>query len=143
MCSSDLTRVLRRDLGPPSQAALIAWGTGLAMLAALLLASLIADGMWLRKPREDWKSAADAAAVHVEAGACMIFLGDSTPLYLYFHPELEQHRCAENASRVVVGVTPYFEDQSYPPAVAALESRGLHKQSVQQFDGPRVEVFAP
>ncbi len=116
---------------------------GQALLAALLIASLYADVQWFRKPREDWEAASHAAATHVQAGGCMVFLGESTPLYLHFHPELAQHRCDDTATRVVLGVTPYGDARMYPDAVAALEARGLHRQAVQDFAGPRVEVFAP
>lgn len=116
---------------------------GQALLAALLIASLYADVQWFRKPREDWEAASHAAATHVQAGGCMVFLGESTPLYLHFHPELAQHHCDATATRVVLGVTPYGDARMYPDAVAALEARGLHRQAVQDFAGPRVEVFAP
>jgi hypothetical protein len=116
--------------------------TGQALLAALLIASLYADITWMLKPREDWRAASDAAATHVQAGACAEFIGDSTPLYEYFHPELRQHHCSGAESRVVLGVTPYGDPRDYTNASAKLEARGLHKQAVQEFTGPRVEVFA-
>lgn len=115
---------------------------GQALLAALLIASLYADVTWILKPREDWRAASDAAAIHVQAGACAEFIGDSTPLYEYFHPELRRHYCSGAEPRVVLGVTPYGAPRDYTAAAANLESRGLRKQAVQEFDGPRVEVFA-
>lgn len=114
------------------------WGK--VLVAASLGASLIGDWNWFHKPREDWRAAADAISVELALGGCVVFAGDSTPLYLLFHPELETRQCRTASDRVVVGTIPYGAP-SYDAAVAPLFARGLTKRSEQPFDGPRVEVF--
>ncbi|MEO5926744.1 MAG: glycosyltransferase family 39 protein [Bryobacteraceae bacterium] len=112
---------------------------GRCMIAAFVIASLWGNVSWFRRPREDWKAAANAMAAQVSQGGCVIFLGDSEPLYRLFRPELE--RCAGDSDRVVIGTIPYGPP-TYDRAIAPLVARGMVKQSEQSFNGPRVVVFA-
>ena len=115
---------------------------GNLLLVAFLAASLYEDIQWFRKPREDWQAAADAIQREVSRGACVQFLGDSTPVFLFFHPDLSTHTCTAASDRIALAITPYSESRDYPAAAASLTTRALMKQSEQSFDGPRVEVFS-
>jgi hypothetical protein len=116
---------------------------GCILLAAFLAASIYEDVSWFRRPHENWQAAADSVASQIAPASCIQFTGDSVPLFYYFHPEFAARRCtSELADRVVLAITPYREDQDYPSSSAALAAQGLHKQSEQPFNGPRVEVWA-
>jgi len=108
---------------------------GKVLLVAFLAASLYEDIQWFRKPREDWQAAADALQREVTGGACVTFLADTTPVYLFFHPQLAAHVCSGPQDRVVIATSPYIPSSNYAPP-------GLTLKSEQSFNGPRIEVFA-
>ena len=84
---------------------------------------------------EDWQAAANALQREVTNGACVSFLADTTPVYLYFHPQLAAHLCAGPQDRVVIATSPYIPSSNYAPP-------GLTLKAEQSFNGPRIEVFA-
>ena len=108
---------------------------GKLLLLTFLAASLYEDVQWFRKPREDWQAAANALQREVTNGACVSFLADTTPVYLYFHPQLAAHLCAGPQDRVVIATSPYIPSSNYAPP-------GLTLKAEQSFNGPRIEVFA-
>jgi hypothetical protein len=114
---------------------------GKCLITAFVIASLWGNVNWFRRPREDWNAAANAIAAQAAQGGCVILLGDSDPLYRLFRPELEGKKCIGVSDRVIVGTIPYGPN-IYDPAIAPLIARGLTKQSEENFDGPRVVVFA-
>lgn len=103
------------------------------LIAAFLAASLFQDVQWFRKPREDWHAAADVIQREVNAGACVKFLGDSTPVYEYFYPSLAQHHCTGPTNHIVVGTSSYVFRDTDP---------GLGDLPVtrRDFNGPAVLV---
>ncbi len=107
-------------------------GYGL-LIAAFLGASVYTNADWFRKPHEDWGAAADVIQREVEAGACVRFLGDSTPVYEYFYPSLAQHRCNAPSDYVVVGTS------SYVPATTPTGVEDLPSVK-HDFNGPAVII---
>jgi uncharacterized membrane protein len=119
----------------PALALLFTLGGDRLLLIAFLAASLYEDFNWFRKPRENWQAAADVIEREVSTGACVTFLADTTPVYLFFHPQLAQHVCTSPQDRVVIATSPYIPSTNYAPL-------GLTLKSEQSFNGPRIEVFA-
>ncbi len=113
--------------------------SGKCLIVAFIVAALWGNVSWFRRPREDWRAGSNAIASELSRGGCVIFLGDSEPLYRLFHPELR--RCEGDSDRVIIGTIPYGPP-TYEKAIAPLVARGLVKQSEQSFDGPRVVVFS-
>jgi hypothetical protein len=107
----------------PALALLFTKGAGRWLVAAFLAASLYEDVQWFRRPREDWQAAADAIQREVSQGACVVFQGDSTPVYEFFYPSFAQHHCSGTDAYTVTGTSPY--------------------EAAGGFDGPRVIVSKP
>ena len=119
----------------PALALLFTLGGNRVLLVAFLSVSLYADVQWFRKPRENWQAAADAIDKEVTNGACVKFLNDTTPVHLFFHPQLAEHICSAPKDRVVIATSPYIQTHDYAPP-------GLSLKSQQSFNGPGVEVYA-
>jgi hypothetical protein len=119
----------------PALALLFTLGGNRFLVAAFLAASLYEDTRWFQKPRENWQAAADAIQHEVSGGACVIFLGSSDLLHLFFHPGLGSRTWSTPQDRVVVATSPYVESSRYTPP-------GLTLQSKRSFGGPVVEVYA-
>jgi mannosyltransferase len=117
----------------PAFALLFTRGGNRLLLMAFLAASLYEDVQWFLKPRENWQAAADAIQSEVEAGACVKFLGDSTPVYEYFHPSLAQHHCNGPSDHIVVGTSAYVIPTDGPVV-------GDLPFSSRDFNGPAVIV---
>ncbi|MEO8099195.1 MAG: glycosyltransferase family 39 protein [Acidobacteriota bacterium] len=108
---------------------------GNIVLAAFLAVSLYEDISWFRKPREDWQ----AAAAALQNADCVTFVDDSKKIYSYFVPAVKT--CTEEATQVVLAISPYGDAQAAPNAEKVLAARGFTKQSEQSFNGPRVVVY--
>ena len=113
----------------PALALVFTLGGNRLLLAAFLAASLYEVIQWLRKPRENWQAAADAVQREVGAGACVKFVGDSTPVYEFFYPSLAQHHCSGASNYVVVGTSSYATPTQGPVVGRLLD-----------FNGPQVIV---
>jgi uncharacterized membrane protein len=119
----------------PALALLFVLGGSRLLLMAFLAASIYEDIQWFRKPRENWQAAADVIQREVTGGACATFLADTTPVYLFFHPQLAGQVCRGSEDRIVIATSPYIPSRNYAPPNLTLKSG-------QSFNGPRVEVYA-
>jgi len=74
---------------------------------------------------------------------CVTFVPDDAKrLYVFFRPELGSQECSGNPDSLVLAISPYDPDHAYESTRRDLTTRGLTQTSKQEFNGPRVELYA-
>jgi hypothetical protein len=119
---------------------------GLLLAGIFLGAALYEDAHWFRRPRENWRAAADILASRTRAGACAVFSPpDSRALYAFFIPELSLRECrsgdVSSADTVVLALLPNLSPQEYDPSRRPLIDLGFEREADFNPDGPRVELY--
>jgi hypothetical protein len=120
-----------------------AWGWA----AVLVAAALYGDVRWLRRPKEDWKMAAERLADLTRNGFSSCFIPTperSLEIYLYFQPELKDSVCEaplEGMRTVFVAYSPYESADSYRSTRTRLAAKGWLMSSESTFDGPKLLLF--
>jgi uncharacterized membrane protein len=115
---------------------LLAAATRPVIVAALLLASLVADVRMFRQPREDW---AWAARVLRDSGNCVVVAPEeSIKLYTFFGP---LPTCGGGESSMVLAVSPYTTDSEASQAAANLTGKGFSAISTQTAGGTRIVTY--
>ena len=110
----------------------------LALAAAVLIAGVVGNINFFRRPREDWR----AAAAIVATEACVIYApADSGPYYSFFIPELARHECAGNAPRVALVISPYALNNDFAGRQRQLTNAGYVKRAEFNPATPRVEIY--
>ena len=110
----------------------------LALAAALLIAGVIGNIDFFRRPREDWR----AAAVILASEPCVMYSpADSGPYYSFFIPELAQRDCAGTAPRVALAISPYALNNDFAGRQRQLTDAGYVKRAEFNPATPRVEIY--
>jgi uncharacterized membrane protein len=110
------------------------------LMGAFIVTSIYGNTMWLLRPREDWNAAAQQISDEIGRGACVDYIGTSQKVFTYFHDDLAGHACGDTATRVVVASSKYEPQEA--SAALRLEARGMTRQSLRDFNGPHIEVWA-
>ncbi len=110
----------------------------LALVAALLIAGVIGNINFFRRPREDWS----AAATILASEPCVMYSpADSGPYYSFFIPELAQRNCAGDAPRVALVISPYALNNAFADRQGQLTDAGYVKRAEFNPATPRVEIY--
>ena len=110
------------------------------LTAALLIALMVGNLNFYRRPREDWRTAAAILA----AEPCVIYAPpDSRPLYTFFVPDLANRECAPGSvPRVALAVRPYApKGRSAGREEDQLTGTGYMKRAELNPATPRVEIY--
>ncbi len=109
------------------------------LTVALLIALLIGNINFFRRPREDWR----AAAVILASEPCVVYSPpDSRNLYVFFVPDLANRECAPGqASRVALAVSPYQSRNSIAERQRQLTESGYAEHAELNPATPRIEIF--
>lgn len=110
----------------------------LTLAAAVLIASVIGNLNFFRRPREDWR----AAAVILASEPCVMYSpADSGPYYSFFVPELAARDCTGTAPRVALVVSPYALNNDFAARRQQLLRAGYEKRAEFNPATPRVEIY--
>ncbi len=110
----------------------------LALAAAILIAGVIGNINFFRRPREDWRA---AAAILASEPCVMYSPADSGPYYWFFIPELAQRDCVGAAPRVALVISPYALNNDFAGRQRQLADAGYMKRAEFNPATPRVEIY--
>jgi uncharacterized membrane protein len=116
------------------------------VIAVVLAASVAYDVRWFRRPREDWKRAADVLSDSVRGGACALLAPERTAqILLFFHPSLIHHIYSEGSDfstcqRVAVVMSHYSPD--WNAIVRRLTELGFLRSQVIFSGKPTVTMLS-
>ena len=110
-----------------------------ALAAALVIACLVANAGFFRRPRENWRAAAGILA----AEECIVYVpADSRHLYAFFVPQLAARECAPgSARRVALAISPYAATSSSAEMQRGLAASGYGKREELNSATPRIEIY--
>jgi hypothetical protein len=111
----------------------------------VLIATLVAgDIAFLRRPREDWGTAARLLSAAADRGACLAFVPDDSTLYEFFEPRLAASHCHADSlpqvHEVDLAINPYDARQTQA-AVDRLTAAGFTRTSVLNPRKPQIYVY--
>lgn len=110
----------------------------LALAAAVLVAGVVGNVNFFRRPREDWR----AAAAILASEPCVIYSpADSGPYYSFFIPELAQRDCTGTPARVALVISPYALNNDFAGRQRQLTDAGYVKRAEFNPATPRVEIY--
>jgi hypothetical protein len=90
--------------------------------------------------RENWQLAADAVAIQVKQGACLLVVPPEQEYsYEFFRPELAQQHCP--APRTAVVFTPYATDAQRRNALSTLQAQGYTRQAATEAGKSEIQLF--
>ena len=110
----------------------------LILAAALLIAGVIGNVNFFRRPREDWRA---AAAILASEPCVMYSPPGSGPYYSFFIPELAGRDCADAAPRVALVISPYALNNAFANRQRQLTDAGYAKRAEFNPATPRVEIY--
>jgi hypothetical protein len=110
------------------------------VVAALLLAMVYVDVRWIRRPGEDWQT----AATQLNGATCTIFVPSRTRIvYSFFEPQLRE--CDQSTMRttgtVALALSPNQYESLYAEARQKLNQAGFHKVAEVRDANPRIELY--
>jgi 4-amino-4-deoxy-L-arabinose transferase-like glycosyltransferase len=116
-----------------------------AVLALTLFAagSLVKDVSVVRS-KEDWKAASQMLTQAADRGFCVepdSDLTSSLPLYSFFDPSLEAHRCTASDNKVGLVHSSYTPRADRDSAASALENKGFVAAGTQASGGTTLELY--
>jgi len=112
-------------------------------LGAFAAVSLAKDVSVVRS-KEDWKAASRMLVQAVGTGFCIEPVSDVTsplPLYSFFDPSLEAHRCGASDDKVGLVHSIYTPRGDHDSAAAALESKGFIAAGARASGGTTLEQY--
>jgi len=110
----------------------------LILAAALLIAGVVGNVNFFRRPREDWH----AAAAILANETCVLYSPpDSGPYYSFFLPELAHRDCAGTPPRVALVISPYALNNAFADRQRQLTGAGYVKRAEFNPATPRVEIY--
>jgi 4-amino-4-deoxy-L-arabinose transferase-like glycosyltransferase len=117
----------------------------LAVLALGLFAAVsLAKDVSVVRSKEDWKAASEMLTQAVAQGYCLDPASDLTsslPLYSFFDPSLEAHRCAVSDRKVGLYHASYTPRADRDAAASALETKGFAAAGTRASGGTTLELY--
>jgi len=109
------------------------------LTAALLIALVVGNVSFFRRPREDWRSAAFILA----SEPCVVYSPpDSRLLYAFFVPDLTNRECTTGPHpRVALAVSPYEPKNSVTERQGQLTGSGYTQRAYFNPATPRIEIY--
>ncbi len=109
------------------------------LTAALLIALVVGNVSFFRRPREDWRTAAAILA----SEPCVVYSPpDSRNLYSFFVPELANRECAPGQQpRVALAISPYEPKDSVTQRQRQLTNSGYEERADFNPATPRIEIY--
>jgi len=110
----------------------------LILAASLLIAGIVGNINFFRRPREDWH----AAAAILASEPCVLYSPpDSGPYYSFFVPELAHRDCAGTPTRIALVISPYSLNNAFADRQRQLTNAGYVKRAEFNRATPRVEIY--
>jgi hypothetical protein len=109
------------------------------LTTALLVALVVGNISFFRRPREDWRT----AAVILANETCIVYSPpDSRNLYTFFVPDLANRDCAPGQQpRVALAISPYDSKDSVTQWQRQLTDSGYIERADFNPATPRVEIY--
>lgn len=117
--------------------------SGILALGVFTAVSLATDVSVVRS-KEDWKAASRMLVQAVGTGFCIQPVSDVTsplPLYSFFDPSLDAHRCGTSDDKVGLVHSIYTPRGDRDSAAAALESKGFVAAGARSSGGTTLELY--
>ena len=109
------------------------------LTAGLLIALVVGNISFFRRPREDWRT----AAVILAGETCVVYSPpDSRNLYAFFEPDLQNRECAPGQQpRVALAISPYQPKDSVTERQRQLTNSGYAERADFNPATPRIEIY--
>jgi hypothetical protein len=109
------------------------------LTAALLIALVVGNISFFRRPREDWRT----AALILAGETCVVYSPpDSRNLYAFFVPDLANRECAPGQQqRVALAISPYESKDSVTERQRQLTNSGYAERADFNPATPRIEIY--
>jgi uncharacterized membrane protein len=109
------------------------------LTGALLVALVVGNISFFRRPREDWRT----AAVILTSEPCVVYAPpDSRNLYAFFVPDLQNRECAPGQRpRVALAISPYEPKDSVTERQRQLTNSGYAERADFNPATPKIEIY--
>jgi 4-amino-4-deoxy-L-arabinose transferase-like glycosyltransferase len=109
------------------------------LTGALLVALVVGNISFFRRPREDWRT----AAVILTSEPCVVYAPpDSRNLYAFFVPDLQNRECASGQQpRVALAISPYEPKDSVTERQRQLTNSGYAERADFNPATPKIEIY--
>jgi hypothetical protein len=114
------------------------------VVLGLFAAVSLAKDVSVVRSKEDWKAASQMLTQAVAQGFCLDPASDLTsslPLYSFFDPSLEAHRCTVSDRKVGLYRASYTPRADRDSAASALESKGFVASGTRASGGTTLELY--
>jgi hypothetical protein len=114
------------------------------LLLSLFAAVSLAKDVSVVRSKEDWKAASRMLTQAVAEGFCLDPASDLTsslPLYSFFDPSLEAHRCVASDRRVGLYHSTYTSQGERDSAASALAVKGFVAAGTRASGGTTLELY--
>ncbi len=115
------------------------------LVLGLFAAASVAKDVSMMRSKEDWQAASRILTQAVAQGFCVDPASDLTsslPLYSFFDPSLESHRCVISDRKVGLYVSTYTSQTDRDSAASALVMKGFVAAGTRASGGTTLELFA-
>ena len=112
---------------------------GQALAAALIIACVVGNSNFFRRPRENWQAAASILMTE----PCVVYSPPTShDLYEFFFPALATRQCTRGTSpRVALAVSPYRSDDALAVERRQLQESGYVKRGEFNPATPLIEIY--
>jgi 4-amino-4-deoxy-L-arabinose transferase-like glycosyltransferase len=114
------------------------------LVLGLVAAVSLAKDVSVVRSKEDWKAASQMLTEAVAQGFCLDPASDLTsslPLYSFFDPSLEAHRCTVSDRKVGLYTSVYTTRRDRAAAGSALENKGFLAAGTRASGGTTLELY--
>jgi len=116
----------------------VAW----AFVGIFLSAAVVANYRQATTPRDDLAATADAIALHLKAGSCVIAAPrEQTVFYTFLRPELQEHVCPLGFAGEIVSATSRYTTPAERQAFVDSVSRDYQPFETEAVGQSRITIF--